>query len=143
MIKNDKMKTWKGKIVLTNHSTGEKKIFHNIVTNKFYELVADFMAGTPPNKMSHTALGDGTATALITDTTLSNELFRKAITSSSTISDQMHLQTTITGTEAIFTWKELGVFNAASVGDMTNRANIDYTHNAGEFVTIDYYIEKA
>ena len=142
MVK-EKTKLWKGKIIITNHSTGKKDIFFNIVTNKFYEMVADFMAGTSPDKMSHIAFGDNTTTAAITDTTLGNELFRKVITTTATSGDQIHLQLDIIGTEAVFVWKEIGVFNDSVAGDMTNRANINYTHNVGEFVTIDYYIEKA
>ena len=133
--------SYKGKVVITNNITGKILEFHNIVTTKFYEMIADFMAGSSPNKMSHIAIGTGTTTPVVGNTTLVSESFRKAITTTATPGTQIHLQMEITGTEAIFVWKELGVFNASSSGDMTNRVLVDYTHNSGEAVTIDYYVE--
>lgn len=130
-----------GKVVITNKTTGEIKSFKNIVTTKFYEMVSDFMAGSSPNKMSHIAIGTGTTTPAVSQTALVTEVFRKAITTTATPGTQIHLQIEITGTEAIFNWKEIGVFNASSGGNMTNRALIDYTHNSGEAVAIDYYIQ--
>jgi uncharacterized 2Fe-2S/4Fe-4S cluster protein (DUF4445 family) len=136
----DKFK-YKGWVIITNKNTNESVRYENIVTNKFYEMVADFMAGSSPDKMSHIAIGIGTTAVAVTQTALVNESFRKAITTTATPDSQIHLQTEITGAEALFVWKEIGIFNAASAGDMTNRVLVDYTHNAGEAIVIDYYIE--
>ena len=138
----DTLQKYKGKIIITNHTTGVVKKFDNLVMDKFYELVSDFMAGTSPNKLSHIALGTDDTLPTVSDTSLGSESFRKGITTTSTPGSQIHLQTEVTGGEAIFTWKEIGVFNNNSGGDMTNRAVIDFTHNSGDAVTIDYFIDK-
>jgi len=47
------------------------------------------------------------------------------------------------GSEAIFTWREIGLFNAATGGTMSNRVNVNYTHVAGDVVTITWNINKS
>jgi len=138
----EKIKRFKGKVIITNNTTGKTFVFNNVVCDKFYEMIPDFFIGASPNKLSHLAIGTGTNPALSTDTTLQTEVSRVAFTTTATSGSQLHMQTEIDGGTAIFTWKELGLFNAAVAGDMTNRVNVDYVHNAGDLVTVDWYLEK-
>lgn len=135
-MKHEKIK-FKGYVIINN-----KYRFDNIVCNKFYEMVADFFVGTSPDKLSHLAIGTGLNTATVTDIALQTEVIRVPFTTTASVGSQIHVQVIVDGSTAIFNWKELGLFNAAVAGDMTNRVNIDYVHNAGELVTIDWYIEK-
>lgn len=142
MVK-EKMKQYKGKVVIRNNTTGQVFTFTNIVCNTFYDMVADFFIGTSPDKLSHLAIGTGLTPVAVTDTAMETEVIRLPFTTTATSSDQMHIEVEVDGATALFNWKELGLFNAASSGDMTNHVNIDYTHNAGEIATINWYIEKA
>ena len=139
---HEKIIRFKGTVIITNKTTNERRIFKNVICNKFYDMIADFFVGTSPNKLSHLGIGTGTTPALPTDTTLQTEVSRVAITTTATSGSQIHMQTEIDGGTALFNWKELGIFNASSGGDMTNRVNIDYTHNAGDLVTVDWYLDK-
>ena len=139
---NEKIK-FKGKVIITNKTTGEQVTFNNVVCDKFYEMIADFFVGTSPAKLGWLGIGTGLNAADPTDTSLQTEVDRVIFTTTATSGDQIHCQIEVDGATALFNWKELGLFNAATVGDMTNRVNIDYTHNAGEITTVDWYIEKA
>ena len=137
---NDTIK-YKGYVIITDKN-GSKR-FDNVVTNGFYQLVADILAGNTTDTLSFFGFGTGTNTAAITNTALQTESGdRKAINFISTTGGVIQLQSTINGNELLYTWRELGIFTASTSGVMTNRVNINYVHNAGEAVTIDYYIQK-
>ena len=133
---------YKGKIIITEES-GKQYVFKNIVTDGFYQLIADNLIGASSDNLTHFGIGTGTTTATGTDTSLVTPSGdREAITYTDSTGAIIHLRATISGADLIYTWKEVGVFTALTAGIMTNRVNINYVHNAGESITIDYYIEK-
>ncbi len=137
---NDTIK-YKGYVIITDKNGSQR--FDNIVTNGFYQLIADILAGNTTDTLSYFGFGTGTNVAAITDNALQTESGdRKTINFISTTGGVIHLQTTVNGNELIYTWRELGIFTEVTGGIMTNRVNINYVHNTGEAVTIDYYIQK-
>lgn len=126
-----------GKLTLRNHDTGEivyeKK---NTIVDDGLNLLADIIGNGAVNPLGYLALGDGLAAVLTTDTALGNELFRKAFTSSSSPLNVFSATTTVLPSEALFVWKEAGIFNAAVAGTMFSRLTINYDHPAAG-VTID------
>ena len=97
------------------------------------------------NSIDYLALGDGTSTPLVTDTSLGNELYRTTVDSSSVDSStgEITLTIDISGSEAVFEIKEAGLFDAASGGIMTNRVLVTYDHTTGSDIRIIYIISKA
>lgn len=137
---NDKIK-FKGYVVITDKRG--QHTFNNIVTNGFYQLIADVLTGGSSESLTHMGLGTGTTTAAPSNTSLVTPVgVRKEITFTETTGAVIHLQTIVSGGELLFTWRELGVFTAVTGGIMTNRVNLNYTHNPGETVTIDYFIQR-
>jgi len=90
--------------------------------------------------MRYVAVGTGTSTAAVTDTQLQTELDRKIFDDTDTLDNVWHTETIFTGTEAVGTWKEAGIFNASSGGTMLNRVNIDFTKGSGDNVKVEWDI---
>ena len=133
---------YKGSVEIVNKSTGVTLSFENIVTNGFYNLVADRLINNSENFITHFAVGDNATSVAITDTAMGNETFRKEITNVSSVGAQIELQTDILGNEAIGSWKEIGLFNASTVGTLTNHTNVDFSHTAGDLLTVVWKIDK-
>lgn len=76
-------------------------------------FLASLLANEKTNNCAaHIALGTGTTATTATDTKLQTEGFRKAASSRKRVAGvgQFRLRTFLTGTEAIGTWTEIGVF---------------------------------
>lgn len=140
MIK-EKNKKYKGTVVIKNLTTGEIRVFKNIVTQGFYDLIANLMASGGANEPSHLAIGDDNTPVTEVDTVMGNETFRKILSSVTNSGDVLTYTVTVTGSEAVITWKELGIFNAASVGTMVNHINVDFIHSSGDIISITWNVE--
>jgi len=138
---NEKVRRYKGSVIIKNLTTGEIKVVENIVTSGFYNIVASAMAGGSIDLISHIAIGDDSTIAQVTDTALYNELYRKDIITKSYSGNKIIITAIIAGGDANFVWREIGLFNAASSGSMTNRLVINYTHSAGDVVSITWNIQ--
>ena len=137
----EQMCKYKGQVVIKNLTTGEVLEINNIVTNDFYNMVASAMAGGSIDLISHIAIGDDNTAATVNDTSLYNEVFRKSITNKSYSGDRITISALIQGNEANFVWKEVGLFNDASAGIITNRIVVNYTHTLGDVVSITWNIQ--
>ncbi len=136
---------YKGKVKIINLATGNSVCYSNVVTNLFYVKASNLLIGNGANSIDYLALGDGTSSPLPTDTTLGNELFRTSIDAKSVDAStgKITLTTDIAGAEAVFVFKEVGLFDSSSSGVMTNRASIaSYDHTTGDDIRIVYTIEK-
>ena len=143
MICKEKFQEYKGKVTIYNQTTGENYTVNNLVCDGFYSLLADRMINNTAVTISHFAVGSSTTSVDVTDTVMGTETFRKEITHLSSPGSSITLQTEIYGNEALTTWKEIGLFNDASAGTLTNHTNVDFTHSAGDVLTITWNIEKA
>ena len=93
----------------------------NIVVNTGKNYTASRISGNSPTPMSHMAIGTGTSTPLVGDTTLESELSRVAFSSSDVSDNTIIFRASYgpgVGTGAI---NEAGIFNAGSGGIMLCR----------------------
>lgn len=129
-----------GEVSIYNHSTKQTIKYKNLVVNTGLALIADRLGADTTNYITHLAIGDDSTPVTTSDTTLNNETFRKIIGSWSSPANVFQINITINADEAIGTWAELGLFNAASLGVMLAHTNVDYTHVSGQTITITWNI---
>ena len=96
---------------------------HNLITNVGYDFLCNcFANATRPDPMEYIAVGAGTTTPALTDTTLVNELERLKAGYSHTSADKfLTLSATFAAGVATGALTEAGIFNAASGGVMFDR----------------------
>lgn len=121
-------------IVLTN-SQGEVKdhlSVPNLVVTTGRNYIASRMASNASPLMSHMAIGSGTTTPVIADTTLESQLARVTLTSTLASANVVTYQANFpagTGTGAI---TEAGIFNDATTGDMLCRTTFAVVNKASD-----------
>ena len=134
-------------IKVTNHLTGEVKedFIKNQITNTALDAIINILDNIDPNlDIKYLAVGtDGTALDP-DDTTLGTEIFRASFdTSNKTATGEFTTTFTIFDSEAVGSWKEIGIFcgdsatSTADTGimlsrilysrDKTNSEQIDFT----------------
>jgi hypothetical protein len=99
----------------------EEHEFSNLVVTVGKDFIASRMVGTASSVMSHMAIGEGSTSPVVGNTTLGNELGRVALTSGTASGSVVTYFATFgagTGTGPI---TEAGVFNAGSAGTMLCR----------------------
>jgi hypothetical protein len=123
------------KLVEDNKATGKLQIrlfdengglkeeleFNNLVVTVGKDFIASRMVGTASAVMSHMAIGEGSTSPVVGNTTLGNELGRVALTSGTASGSVVTYFATFgagTGTGPI---TEAGVFNAGAAGTMLCR----------------------
>lgn len=137
---NDKIK-YKGYVIITDKKG--KHRFDNVVTQGFYQLIANLATGISSDIIDYFGFGTGTTIASNVDTELVSESGdRLQVTFKDSVGGIMHFQVTVNGGQLIYTWREIGLFTASTGGVMTNRVNVNYVHSLGESITLDYYIQK-
>lgn len=131
-------------ILLTDENGFVKlhKIVPNLVVSSGREYIAQRMLESDrPAEMSYMAIGDSDATALVSDTTLANELARVAFDSASASSNTVTFEATWgpgVGTGVI---SEAGIFNDSAAGTMLARTTFaDVNKLAGDTLAIDWTI---
>ena len=131
----------KGKVQIIDTKTREVLYEKdNLVVNTGIYFTIDRLASDSISPISHIAIGTDTTTAIASDTVLGSESVRYEIDTISTPSNILHIEQAITTSEALFNWKELGLFNASSAGVMISRVNVDYDHSSGGNKTIVWEI---
>lgn len=76
--------------------------------------------------ISHQAIGTGTTAVAATDTALDTETERNATTKETRSGADLEIRTLFTNAELPATIEEVGLFNAASNGDMFTRRLFEY-----------------
>ena len=110
-------------IVVRDIDGNIKQTLHvpNLVVTNGKNYIASRMVGTASTVMSHMAIGTGTATPVVGDSTLGTEAGRVALTSTTVTTNSVAYVATFpagTGTGAI---TEAGIFNASSSGTLLCR----------------------
>lgn len=138
--------TMKGElsVVVRDETTGLiKQSFKvpNLVVTVGKQYIASRMAGTTATVMSHMAIGTGTATPVVGDTTLGTEAGRVALSSFTASTNTVTATATFpagTGTGAI---TEAGILNAASAGTMLCRTTFPVVNKAaGDSIAITWVV---
>lgn len=104
-----------------NGGLKEELEFNNLVVTVGKDFIASRMVGTASAVMSHMAIGEGSTSPVVGNTTLGNELGRVALTSGTASGSVVTYFATFgagTGTGPI---TEAGVFNAGVAGTMLCR----------------------
>jgi hypothetical protein len=104
-----------------NGGLKEELEFNNLVVTVGKDFIASRMVGTASAVMSHMAIGEGSTSPVVGNTTLGNELGRVALTSGTASGSVVTYFATFgagTGTGPI---TEAGVFNAGTAGTMLCR----------------------
>lgn len=110
-----------------------------VTTGKVY--IASRMVANTTTIVSHMAIGQGTATPAVTDTTLGNEAGRVALDTLSSNTNTLTATATFpagVGTGAI---TEAGIFNASSAGTMLCRTTFPVINKqAGDTISVTWVI---
>lgn len=113
----------------------------NLVVTTGKTFIASRMVGTASAVMSHMAIGTGTATPVVGNTTLGTEVGRVALSGSTASSNQVTYTATFpagTGTGAI---TEAGLLNAASAGTLLCRTTFPVVNKqAGDSIAITWVV---
>jgi hypothetical protein len=113
----------------------------NLVVTAGKNYIASRMVGTSSSIMSHMAIGTGTATPAVANTTLGTEAGRVALSSGTASGNEVTYTATFpagTGTGAI---TEAGVFNASSSGTMLCRTTFPVVNKAaGDSIAITWVV---
>lgn len=120
---------------------------HNLVVNAGLNMLCDLLDGTETTGLTYHALGTGTAAPLSTDTALTTEGSRKAITQQIVTANEILNSTFFTSTEATLSIGEVGLFGGASAGATSGsgilfaRSLLNYDNSLGAVdLTIDHTI---
>ena len=108
-----------------------KQEFHNLVVSTGCNLIASQLCEEQIAKPSHMAIGSGTVEPKKTDISLGEELARNAFSrAASRNAATVTYVATFGPTEGTGAVTEVGIFNAASAGDMLNRATFAVVNKA-------------
>lgn len=128
------VRDFEGKIKQTLHVP-------NLVVTNGKNYIASRMVGVASTVMSHMAIGTGTATPIVGDSTLNVEAGRVALSSFTASTNAVTGTATFpagTGTGAI---TEAGIFNAASSGALLCRTTFPVVNKAaGDSIAITWVI---
>jgi len=119
----------------------------NLVVRWGLEQVASLLAGNamPANMITHLAMGDDNTAPADADTTLGNELNRSAVTITQLTgaeSNKIEYRVVHATGAIVGVFKEAGLFDADSAGNMFNRAVFaDFPVNAADTLTVIWIVE--
>ena len=114
---------------------GGVKRYKNLVLNSGIEYVRDLLLGVRSDLINVVAVGDDDTPVGAGQVTLGNELFRKQITTEYDDGFKPVWETFFTAGEAVFTWKELGLYAGADPaiaddGTLVARVTVDEAKTA-------------
>ena len=137
MINDDLKLTVAVSIALNNEVVHETK---NVVVTAGKNWVADRM-NDANTVMTHMAIGTGTNTAVVGDTTLQTELDRNALTSTTVTDNAVAYVGTWAAADGTGAITEAGIFDASSSGDMLARTDFSVVNKgAADSMTVTWTI---
>lgn len=121
-----------------------QRVLHNLTTTVGREFLAQILCNTFAGTnayVTHFAIGDDNTAANVADTTLGNEMFRKAVSSALDSNNIANISTFIGASEANFTWEEWGHFidgtASADTGVMLSHLIQTVAKSAPDTKTVD------
>lgn len=124
-----------------------RKEFRNLACNAGRTALLNFIASAGGSTgITYFAVGTGTAAPLATDTQLGNEVFRKAVSSTTVSGNQILISTFFLAAEGNFSYTEAGPFGGtgasgtANSGTLYAHAPYVYTKTSAVALTNDYFI---
>jgi len=100
----------------------DREVLSNLIVNAGKEFVAKLLNGVSTNFFDYIAIGEGTTSAVVGDTTLETEQERELASLSYEASYKALFEKTFTfGSGVSYAITEAGVFDASSSGNMLDR----------------------
>jgi hypothetical protein len=94
---------------------GDKITKKNLITDRGLAFIASLLAGTQSNDVSiYLGIGTGNNPVKNSDTTLQNEVLRKAVSAKQTEGSLVRLRTFFLSNEANGNWNEFGIYMAGT-----------------------------
>lgn len=119
------------RVVVSDAITGEtlhEETQHNLVVNAGLNLIRDLLDGDAVAGLTHFAVGTGTTAVSASQTALTTQVFRDAVTSRTSNAQQLVITYYLaSGSANGNTLAEAGLFNAASGGTMFARVKLAST----------------
>ena len=135
---NDNLKLTGALTIAINDTIVQKT--ENLVVTAGKNWVADRM-NNANTVMTHMAIGTGTNTAVVGDTTLQTELDRNALTSTTVTANAVAYIATWAAGDGTGAVTEAGIFDAASGGDMLARTDFSVVNKgAADVLTITWTV---
>jgi hypothetical protein len=101
----------------------ETRDVHNLVVTTGRAAIIERLDSSPTTAQpSHLGIGTSSTAAALSDTTLTGEAIREAMTGNTSAANVLTMVAIWSATEGIGTWAEAGVFNALTTGTMYARA---------------------
>lgn len=138
------------KFTLRDIHTGVERVFEyeNLIPTAGRAAIASWLTSASPSPASlranYTSLGDDATAPANGDTTLGNEVYRKAIASATNANNVAYMTAFYTAAETSGTYLEAGIHiagtGAADSGTLFSHVAINITKTTSETLTIDYTI---
>lgn len=113
----------------------------NLVVNTGITLKFSRLIGNTKDPVSHIAVGTGSTAVIISDNTLETELARQVFDGTPVIvSNTLEMETTYGVGQGVGTWREAGVFNDPTTGDMLNRVNINFVKLSTDIALVKFIL---
>jgi len=139
------------KFTIRDAKTGELKRIYNYENliptagrNNIAKALAGDLSAISETEINFTSLGSGVTAPANGDTTLETEVFRKAVASSTSSSNQLFVTAFYIAVEAVGTHREAGLHIDGTAGVDTgvlfSRVAINVTKTITETLTIDYTV---
>lgn len=119
---------------------------HNITTTVGRTAIANRLGGgaSTTGQINYGALGDDNTAEVVGDTTLGNEVYRKALSSGTNVSNAAYVENFYTATETTGTYEEYGFFidgtGVADSGTLFNRFTQQITKSNVETLNVQSII---
>lgn len=127
------------------------EVIENIVPTVGLTAVIDHLTNSSPSpstlKINYGALGTGTTTPALGDTTLETEVYRNTVASATKSNAIGYISLFFSATETNGTYREVGLFingtGSADTGTLFSHAAINITKSSVQTLTIDFTITLA
>ena len=119
----------KGEVVFTKD---------NLIVDKALELTIDRLKDNSKSFLDYIAIGTGITAPASSDTALETEVFRKQVTTKNATLTTLEVEVLIDAGEANFTWREIGVFNDPTTGEMFNRIALNFVKSPLDSFTVKF-----
>jgi hypothetical protein len=128
------------------------RVEHNVITQGFYTSIWEFMnqSGSAPDvdamNLTHMATGTGTNPALLSDTQLQTEFFRKPLSNKYFSNNVFTCKLVLNPDESNITIREIGIFakatDTANSGLLISRCNFNVVKNENIQYIITYTMTR-
>lgn len=129
------------KVVGADGQEKDHRHIKNLVVNAGKDFIASRMKDTAKAAMTHVGVGSGSTAPAAGDTALQTQIVRQPLTSTTVTGSQVAYSASFPAGVGTGTWREAGLFNAPSAGDMLARTVFgDLTKGATDSVVVNWTV---